>query len=75
MLCAWLSRALYWDGAQWFLAGTPEPAGTASGASNELSAVRCVSRADCWAVGAAAIPGGQRFGQILHWDGSMWTAR
>jgi hypothetical protein len=66
-----LNQAQHWDGGQWSVVPTPDPAGTAS-ADNRLFAVRCVSHVNCWAVGAANISGQPVFGQILHWNGSAW---
>lgn len=70
-----LNQALHWDGAQWSLVPTPDPGGDATYAENTLFAIRCVVHASCWAVGVARVPDGPNFRQILHWDGSTWSAR
>jgi hypothetical protein len=69
------NQALQWDGGMWSLVETPDPGGIAIGALNQLNAVRCPSRTDCWAVGVAAKNVGPTFGQILRWTGAKWSVR
>jgi hypothetical protein len=71
---ATLNQALHWDGGKWALATTPDPGGFADTDISELRAVRCVSPRDCWAVGDTQPGGGQSLNQILHWNGTSWTA-
>ncbi len=68
-----LNQALHWDGGTWSLADTPEPGGAAGGDLNGLSAARCVSTTECWAVGTARMSSGSQFGQVLHWNGIAWS--
>src|SRR5262249_30980707 len=65
---------LHSTGGDWFGGPTPNPAGQAKGALNELTAVRCTSAASCWAVGDSKRPGAARRDQILHWTGMKWTS-
>jgi hypothetical protein len=67
--------AMHWDGGMWSVVDTPDPAGASSGDVNRLEAVRCVSAANCWAVGLANMSDGSDFGQALHWNGMRWSAR
>jgi hypothetical protein len=69
------NQALHWDGGMWSLVETPDPGGIALGDFNQLNAVRCPSRTDCWAVGVTAKNAGSEFGQILHWTGVTWSVR
>jgi hypothetical protein len=65
--------ALHWNGRTWRKVKTPNPEGTAAGELNELLGVRCVSPANCWAVGVlASLTTGVR-DEILHWNGSKWS--
>ena len=65
--------ALHWNGRTWRKVKTPNPEGTAAGELNELLGVRCVSPANCWAVGVlASLTTGVR-DEILHWNGRKWS--
>ena len=57
----------HWDGNTWTAATSPN---TAADQDNILSAVTCVSSADCWAVGSS-----DAYSQALieRWDGTSWT--
>jgi hypothetical protein len=61
-----------WDGASWSLVKAPTPAGGGS-----LSAVSCVSRSDCTAVGQTVLAGdGAPFRSnviVEDWNGSRWS--
>jgi hypothetical protein len=70
-----LNQIQHWGGGVWSLVGTPEPGGTAAGDANVLSAVRCLTAVNCWAVGAAHVNGKSDRNQALHWDGTRWSAR
>ena len=48
--------------------GTPAPA-----QNNSLSAIACVSSADCWAVGAYDSGGSIYQTLVEHWNGTSWT--
>lgn len=70
-----VNLAMHWDGGMWSVVDTPDPAGVSTGDRNILSAVRCVSAGNCWAVGMARVPSGNDFAQVLHWGGSRWSVR
>ena len=62
--------ALHWDGVLWSIVQI-NPVDTRALQSVSLTAVKCVSSTDCWAVGHAV----EQYyrGVILHWDGTSWT--
>jgi hypothetical protein len=67
------NAALHWNGRKWRRVKTPNPGGTANGEVNELLGVRCVSSANCWAVGVLEnLTTGVR-DEILHWNGKKWS--
>jgi len=70
-----LNQALHWNGASWTQATTPNPGGTASGATSELVSGACTSPGNCWAVGdyGTLSIAGVRVNQALHWDGTSWS--
>lgn len=59
-----------WDGSEWSLEPTPEPAG-ASGAS--LAAVSCASSAGCTAVGSYETAAGVRETLAERWEGGEFS--
>jgi hypothetical protein len=69
------NQALHWNGTTWSLVSTPNPGGTASEGISALSAIRCASAGNCWAVGTygSAAPGGALFNEVLHWNGRKWS--
>jgi hypothetical protein len=67
-----LNEALGWNGTNWSLATTPDPAGTGNGETNMLNAVRCASASSCWAAGTQ-IPGQYNLNEALQWNGSNWS--
>ena len=67
-----LNEALTWNGTNWSLATTPDPAGTGNGVTNQLNGVRCASASSCQAVGTQ-IPGQFDLNQALRWNGSSWS--
>jgi hypothetical protein len=72
-----LNQALHWNGTKWSVVGTPDPAGTATGEFNDLLDVSCASASDCWAVGEYGVltaSGEIILNQVLHWNGSGWSA-
>jgi hypothetical protein len=69
------NEALRWNGTKWSLATTPNPGGTATGDNNTLISIRCVSRSNCWAVGAAGNGATGLHNEILHWNGSTWSVK
>jgi hypothetical protein len=69
---AGLNEAVHWTGHKWILVPVPQPDGTAAGSVNFLSAVRCVSATNCWAVGDTLMSGEPEVSQILHWTGKKW---
>ena len=42
---------------------------------SQLFGVRCVTAADCWAVGNQVDGGGAFHDMILHWNGMTWSVR
>jgi hypothetical protein len=66
------NAALHWNGRTWRRVKTPNPEGTATGDLNELLGVRCVSSANCWAVGVLASKTTGIRDEILHWNGTTW---
>ncbi len=71
-----LNEALHWNGRRWSLVATPQPAGTAATALNELSGASCTSAHNCWAVGdyGSVSATGRSLNQMLHWNGTKWSA-
>jgi hypothetical protein len=69
-----LNEILHLTGQKWRPVSVPSPGGTAKGASSELTAVRCTSAKDCWAVGAYKTVGAGFANQALHWNGKSWKA-
>lgn len=58
-----------WDGTQWRIAPTPNPAGSST---NFLFGVTCSSRRACTAVGSAAA-GKLTVPLVERWNGSRWS--
>lgn len=71
-----LDEALHWNGKAWSLIATPNPGGTGSDGTSALSAIRCPSAGNCWAVGTfgTIAPGGALFNEAMHWNGHNWSA-
>jgi hypothetical protein len=69
-----LNQALHWNGHHWSLVSTPDPAGLSDGNSDQLTAVRCATVHDCWAVGNAQSVAKAQVNEALHWNGSTWSA-
>jgi len=69
------NQALHWNGTAWSVVTTPDPGGTASDGDSALSAIRCASAHNCWAVGSygAIAPGSALFNEMLHWNGRKWS--
>lgn len=67
-----LNEALHWDGSAWSQVHVPSPVPATPGAGSALHGVRCVSQADCWAVGTYQ-KGGTLLGEAVHWDGRAWS--
>ena len=69
--------ALHWNGKKWSRVRTPDPAGTATGRLNSLFAVRCISSANCNAVGdyanATDDTSAVMRNEALHWNGRKWS--
>jgi hypothetical protein len=72
---ATLNQALHWNGHRWYAVRTPAPAGTGSGAINNLFGLTCVSAGNCWAVGEFGHDTGSdlMLSQVLHWNGAKWS--
>jgi hypothetical protein len=68
---AYLNEIIHWNGTSWRQAVVPNPGGTTATSDNGLDSVRCVSSADCWAVGDYS-KGGAYFAEALRWNGKHW---
>jgi hypothetical protein len=69
-----LNQALHWNGTSWSVKSTPDPGGAGIGDLSSLNGIRCVGPADCWAAGVQQHGGGTDRNQILHWNGTKWSA-
>ncbi len=69
-----LNQILHWNGAKWSRVKAPNPAGTGTSGRQSLNSVRCVSKADCWAVGVQQTATSAQQNEILHWNGTKWSA-
>jgi hypothetical protein len=70
------NQALRWNGKSWSLISTPDPGDAApSDGVSALSAIRCASASDCWAIGSfgTIASGGALFNEALHWNGRTWS--
>lgn len=71
---AFLNEALRWNGKRWSTAKTPNPGGSASGDSNDLFGVDCVSASDCWAVGESQRgSSAPEVNEALRFNGRKWS--
>jgi hypothetical protein len=70
-----VNQALHWNGSDWSLVTTPDPAGLGKSAVNVLISVSCTSAATCWAVGAVKKPSGHIENEILYRNGTSWSVR
>src|ERR1700722_35955 len=68
----WLNKILHWTGKKWVSVSAPNPGGTTLDGTNDLHSVRCVSAANCWAVGYYS-KSLTEFTQALRWNGTKWT--
>ena len=66
-----VNDVLRWNGSTWHRVSAPNPGGSSAGDLNYLFAVRCVTAADCWAVGEYG-KGGSIRGEALRWNGTRW---
>ncbi len=66
-----LNEALRWNGKQWSLVKTPNPAGMADGDFNEIEGVTCTSKSACWGVGRLENPVASE-NEALTWNGKNW---
>jgi hypothetical protein len=70
------NEVLHWNGKKWSQQTTPDPDGTGTGASNQLSALNCISATSCWAVGSygsVTAGTGEILNQALRWNGKKWS--
>ena len=71
------NEALHWNGRKWSRVRTPNPAGTATRRLNSLFGVRCLSSANCNAVGdyanGTAEDSAVMRNEALHWNGKRWS--
>ena len=71
-----LNEILHWNGKKWSKQTTPNPAGTGTGASNELIGANCISATSCWAVGDYGVTSGgtgEILNEALRWNGKKWS--
>jgi hypothetical protein len=61
--------AEHWDGANWAIQPTPNPAGT----SPTLTGVSCPTMASCTAAGDYLTPAGKQKTLAEHWNGTTWA--
>ncbi len=59
-----------WNGSEWTIQSTPNPAGAAKAILHDVS---CVSASDCWAVGESQEAGKEPTSLLERWNGSTWT--
>lgn len=68
---AGLNEALRWNGTRWSQVATPN---VRDHPSNDLSAVSCARRTDCWAVGyTVKTTNHLLLNQAMRWNGSRWS--
>ncbi len=70
------NQALHWNGKAWSLVTTPDPGDAApSDGVSALSAIRCSSASNCWAIGSfgTIATGGALFNEALRWNGHKWS--
>jgi hypothetical protein len=70
---ALVNEALHWNGSTWGLVPTPQPGGTAAGATNFLDNAWCTSAINCWAVGGYRNAAGAQLSEALRWNGKKWS--
>jgi len=71
-----LNEILHWNGKKWSRAHAPNPGGTRAGHVNSLFAVRCLSSANCLAVGVYGTTAASTYvvrNEALHWNGRRWS--
>jgi hypothetical protein len=72
-----LNLVLHWNGKKWTqVRPLPNPGGTKLGDLNYLDAVRCISAANCNAVGSygsASVTKNNNLNEVLHWNGKKWS--
>lgn len=62
----------HWNGVAWSVVVSPN---ASNAPINYLSAVTCLSSADCWAVGSSADSNDSNNQTLIeHWNGSAWSA-
>jgi hypothetical protein len=64
----------HWNGTQWTIVPTPQPATQSAGPA--LNAIAAVAANDVWAVGGSfepLVPGPGGQAVLLHWDGQAWS--
>jgi len=66
-----LNEAEHWNGKKWSLVHTVNGGGTDPATTNTLTAVRCTSHSNCWAVGYSDTSDVDSI-QILQWNGTKW---
>jgi hypothetical protein len=66
-----VNQIVRWNGRKWIAVGAPSPGGTKMNDFSELSAVRCTSATNCWAVGEYA-SAHAALAEALHWNGKKW---
>jgi hypothetical protein len=67
-----LNEALRWNGRTWSQVFVPNPPGSMGGGGSVLRKVRCLSAANCWAVGLQ-VRRETELNEALHWNGRRWS--
>lgn len=68
-----VNQMLHWNGRRWYRVSVPVVGGTGYSAASALTAIRCTTAKDCWAVGYVR-RGNLLVNQALHWNGRRWSA-
>jgi hypothetical protein len=70
---AFLNQMLHYNGKTWRTFPVPNPGGTGADDMSSLSAVRCLTARNCWAVGDYG-NGIASKAEALHWNGRKWSS-
>jgi len=71
-----LNQILHWNGKRWSRVRVSNPGGTGVGHVSTLSAVRCLSSANCLAdgnYGTTAASTDVMLNEAMHWNGKSWS--
>lgn len=71
-----LNQVLHWNGKRWSSVRISDPGGTNAGHVNTLSAVRCLSPANCLVDGDYVTSAATTYvalNEAMHWNGKRWS--